>query len=309
MAVLIMTSFGDPKMWARMVEEAVPGAETRIWPEAGAVEDIEAALVLGPEPGALARLPNLKLIQSIAMGVDHLFRDPDLPGDVPIARIVDPDLVDRMSQYVAVTVLHYHRSLDQYDRQNREGVWKANRPVVARDRRIGIIGLGAIGRDAARHLVAFGFPVAGWSRTPKSVEGLESFHGPDGLAPFLARTDIAVCLLPLTPATDRIIDAAFLAGLPDGAYMINAARGQHVVDDDLIAALDSGRLAGATLDVFREEPLPAGHPFWDHPKVRVTPHVAGHPNPRNVAAELAENLRRIEAGKAPLHPVDVERGY
>jgi glyoxylate/hydroxypyruvate reductase A len=172
-----------------------------------------------------------------------------------------------------------------------------------------VLGLGAIGGDTAAKLASLGFQVAGWSRTPKALEGIESFHGEAGFLPFLQRTDILVCLLPLTPETTGVLDARAFAALPAGAYVINLARGGHVVEEDLLAAIDGGHLAGATLDVFQTEPLPNGHPFWAHPKVHVTPHIAGLTNPRTSAAQVIENIRRVRAGQPPLNLVDAARGY
>ena len=169
--------------------------------------------------------------------------------------------------------------------------------------------LGTIGQDTARKFAALGFPTAGWSRTPKSLPGIESFHGPDGLAKFLARTDILVAVLPLTRETHGILNARNLAALPKGAYLINMARGGHVVDADLLAALDSGHLSGAALDVFNTEPLPADHPYWTHPKVYVTPHVAGSTNPRTAAPGVIENIKRLRAGQPLINTVDPKTGY
>jgi glyoxylate/hydroxypyruvate reductase A len=171
------------------------------------------------------------------------------------------------------------------------------------------MGLGALGATVAQRLALCGFPVAGWSRRPKRLDGIASFAGADGLDAFLARTDMLICLLPLTPETDSILDAALFRRLPPGAYLVNAARGHHVVDADLIAAIDSGHLSGATLDVFRKEPLPAEHPFWRHPKIAITPHVASLARPDSVADQILENLRRLRAGAPLLHQVDRQAGY
>ncbi|MEE8444647.1 MAG: glyoxylate/hydroxypyruvate reductase A [Alphaproteobacteria bacterium] len=310
MALLFASSYGDPEVWGAMLRRHMPDLDLRVWPDTGAVEDIEAALVWRPKRGEMRRFPNLKFICSLGMGVDHIFRDPDLPEGVPICRVVDPDLIARMSEYIVLEVLRRHRRADEYDRLQGEHVWRrTTRSPVTGETRVGFLGLGEIGRDAAEYLVRFGFDVAGWSRSKKDLAGIESFHGKAGLGPLLARSNILICLLPLTPATEGIIDAGLLAGLPEGAYVINVARGGHVVDADLIAALDSGRLAGATLDVFHTEPLPADHPFWAHKKIRVTPHNAGHPNPDNAAGQVIENLRRVRKGLDVLNRVDPKAGY
>ena len=309
MPLLFISKSDDPDAWRAMLAEGLPDLEVRVWPEAGDPGEIEFALAWKPEPGLLARFPNLKLIQSLGMGVDHIFVDPDLPAGVPVARLVDPDMVRQMGEYVIFAALRHHRRMDEYDANQRAGRWRQaglrDTPLV----RAGVLGLGAIGSDTAGKLAGLGFRVAGWSRTPKSLEGIESFHGADGFVPFLQRTDILVCLLPLTPETTGILDAAAFAALPEGAYIINLARGGHVVEADLLAAIDGGHIAGATLDVFEAEPLPDGHPFWAHPKVHVTPHVAGLTNPRTSAAQVIENIRRVQAGQPPLNLVDAARGY
>jgi len=309
MALLFISKSDDPDAWRAMLAEGLPDLDVRVWPEAGDLSEIEYALAWKPEPGLLARFPNLKLIQSLGMGVDHIFVVPDLPAGVPVARLVDPDMVRQMGEYVIFAALRHHRRMDEYDANQRAGLWHQaglrDTPLV----RAGVLGLGAIGGDTAMKLAALGFQVAGWSRTPKSLKGIESFHGDDGFAAFLQRTDILVCLLPLTPETLGILDAAAFAALPKGAYVINLARGGHVVEDDLLAAIDRGHIAGATLDVFQTEPLPDGHPFWAHPKIHVTPHIAGLTNPRTSAAQVIENIRRVRSGEAPLNLVDAARGY
>jgi len=309
MPLLFISKSDDPDAWRAMLGEALPDLDMRVWPEAGDPAEIEFALAWKPERGLLAKFPNLKLIQSLGMGVDHIFLDRDLPAGVPVARLVDPDMVRQMSEYVVFAALRHHRRMDAYDANQRAGRWASAGLRDTPEVRAGVLGLGAIGSDTARKLSLLGFQVAGWSRTKKSLDGIESFHGSDGLTAFLNRTDILVCLLPLTPETHSLLDAAAFAALPQGAYVINLARGGHVVEADLLAAIERGHLAGATLDVFETEPLPAGHPFWDHPKIHVTPHVAGLTNPRTSAAQVVENIRRVRAGHAPLNLVDAARGY
>jgi len=295
--------------WGEELGKRLPGIELRIWPEIGDRESIDYALVWMPELGLLRSLPNLKAILSLGAGVDHIFRDPDLPPGVPIARVVDPELTARMTEFVLLHVLRYHRQQPAYDAQQLEPRWRQLHQPAAHDRGVGIMGMGELGADAGRRLAGLDFRVAGWSRSAKEIAGIESFHGADGLAPFLARTEILVCLLPLTPATENMLNADLFAGLPEGAVVINVARGGHLVEDDLIGALDSGHLAGATLDVFRDEPLPADHPFWRHPKITVTPHVASISDPRSAADLIADSIRRVEAGQPPLNVVDPAAGY
>jgi glyoxylate/hydroxypyruvate reductase A len=310
MAILFSSTSDDPAAWrAMLTAELGADPDLRVWPDAGAAGEIDVALVWRAKPGVLAELSNLKLIQSLGMGVDHIFADPDLPKGVPVARLIDPDMIRQMSEYVLHAVLRHHRGIDRYDAQQRAGEWQKHPLADTEVTRVGVLGLGAIGADTAARLRDLGFRVAGWSRSPKAIDGIESFHGEGGFAAFLGRSDIVVCLLPLTSETRGILDSSAFAALPRGAYVVNLARGAHLVEPDLLAALDSGHLSGAALDVFAVEPLPAGHPFWSHPKVHVTPHIAGLTNPRTSAAQVAENIRRVRAGQAPLNLVDPAKGY
>lgn len=314
MTLLLASSWADInpyfEKWRETLSREQRGIDIRMYPdEMGEVADITAALVWAPPTGLMASLPNLKLIQSLGMGVDHIFKDTELPGDVPVARIVDPDLVQRMSEYCVHSVLHYHRDADRYDADQRAARWRPAPYPAANARRVGVMGMGEIGADTAQKLRALDFNVAGWSRSLKDVPGVSSFHGEDGFRHFMQRSEYIVCLLPLTAETDGILNAQAFNLMPDGGGIINAARGGHVVDDDLIAALDSGKLAFAKLDVFRQEPLPADHPFWRHSKIRITPHNAGITNPETAAAQIVENYRRVLRGDTPLNIVDPARGY
>ena len=284
----------------------------RLWTPDGAnigdPADIEFVLAWGPKKGAFKEFPNLKAIFCLGAGVDHLIGR-DLPDGVPVVRLVDPGLTRGMREYVIYWTLHYHRRFKEYADSAAAGEWRQLPQADTRKRRVGILGLGVLGADAAAHLCALEFDVAGWSRSAKALDGIESFHGTDGLAAFLARTEILVNLLPLTPETTGIINAENLSQLPKGAVVINAARGPHVVDDDLIRALDDGHIAAATLDVFHTEPLPADHPFWAHPKINITPHAASLTVQETAAVAIADNIRRIRAGEPPAPIVDPETGY
>lgn len=309
MACLFLSQVDDPTAWSDAIKQTLPDLDIRTWPDTGKVEEIEVALAWRYPPGELLRYPNLKLICSLGAGVDHLMADPQRPKHVPIVRIIDPAMTDGMSEYVLYGVLRFHRDFHQFDAFQRDGVWKKLGPRRARDCRVGILGLGEIGGDAARKVASLGFDVAGWSRSKRTLPGIQTFHGTDGLTSFLKRTHILVCLLPLTPDTAGIINARTLAALPRGAYVINAARGGHIVDADLIAALDSGHIEGALLDVFAPEPLPPDHPFWKHPKVSLTPHVASLTRPATAAAQIADNIKRQREGRTLTGLVDTGRGY
>ena len=262
-----------------------------------------------PEPGLLATLPNLKLILSLGAGVDHLLGDPQLPRHLPIVRLVDPYMTDAMSEYVVLQVLRLHRHDLDYRVQQEARVWRELDQKNAAERRVGILGFGELGRDAAHKLKGLGFDVAGWSRGERAVAGIECHAGAAGLPELLGRSEILVCLLPLTAETEGILNARTLALLPQGAALVNAARGAHLVEEDLIAALASGHISAAVLDVFRDEPLPADHPFWHHPRVVVTPHVAAFTNPATAAPIILDNIRRFEEGRPLLNRVDPARGY
>jgi len=274
-----------------------------------AAAEIDYALVWHPEPGALARLPNLKLIFSLGAGIDHLTGDGRVPPGVPVIRMVEETLTAGMTEYVLYQVLRFHRAMPEYEHNQRRRLWRELPQIPARRRRVGILGLGVLGGAAATALVSLGFDVAGWSRTEKRLAGVTSCAGNRQLPAFLARTDILVCLLPLTPETACIINAANLAQLPQGAFVINAGRGGHCVEADLLAALDSGHLAGAALDVFPSEPLPQHSPLWRHPRVSITPHAASKTLPASSARHVIDNITRFRAGRAVGPLADFARGY
>ncbi|HYE51733.1 MAG TPA: glyoxylate/hydroxypyruvate reductase A [Azospirillaceae bacterium] len=309
MTLLFVSAHDNADPWIAELTRQVPGLTVWRWPDMPDPAAVRYALVWKPPPGLLATLPNLEVVFSLGAGVDALLKDPTLPR-VPLVRMVEPGLTEGMTEYVCLHVLRWHRDAPLFERQQREKVW--HQPVhqsLARERRVGILGLGVLGSDAAAALTALRFDVAGWSRTRKELPGVTCFHGQDQLPDFLARTEILVCLLPLTPDTAGILNARLFAGLPRGAVVINAARGQHMVERDLLDALESGHIAGATLDVFQEEPLPPDHPFWTHPRVTVTPHVAAITQARTAVAQVVEGLRRARAGLPLQNLVDRDLGY
>ncbi|HVC56773.1 MAG TPA: glyoxylate/hydroxypyruvate reductase A [Stellaceae bacterium] len=309
MAILFRSTAAATARWRRLLGELMPEHEIRYWPDIGDRAAIEYALVWQPEPGLLASLPNLKLIVGLGAGVDHLLRDPSLPRTVPIVRLVDPYMTDAMSEYVVLSVLRLHRQDLDYLAQQRAGQWQEREQKNATERPVGILGFGTLGQDAGRKLRSLGFPVAGWSRAPKEIAGFATHAGPAGLDALLQRSEILVCLLPLTAATAGILNAATFARLPRGAGLVNVGRGDHLVEADLLAALDSGHLSGAVLDVFRDEPLPPEHPFWRHPRIIVTPHIAAETHPPTAAPLIRDAIRRCQAGLPVDHRVDFARGY
>jgi glyoxylate/hydroxypyruvate reductase len=309
MAILFRSTPAATSRWRPLLAELLPEYEIRYWPEIGDRGAIDYALVWHPEPGMLATLPNLRMIFGLGAGTDHLLRDPDLPRHIPIVRLVDPYMTDAMSEYVALSVLRLHRQDLDYLGQQREAVWRELEQKNAAERPVGILGFGTLGQDAGRKLLALGFEVAGWSRTEKTVPGFATFAGADGLDLLLRRSEIVVCLLPLTPETRGILNASSFARMPSGAGLVNAGRGGHLVEADLLAALDSGQVSGAVLDVFDDEPLPREHPFWRHPRVIVTPHVAAETHPPTAAPLVRDAIRQCEAGLPIANRVDLARGY
>jgi glyoxylate/hydroxypyruvate reductase A len=309
MTILFQCPWDNAADWIALLRARLDGARLRIYPDIGAPEAITVALVWKPPTGLLVGLPNLRLVHSLGAGVDFLLKNGETPPGVPIARLVDPLMAARMATYVLAAILRVERRLDAYSRQQAIGLWRRLPQRDAQEVRVGVMGSGALGARVAKVLSQHGFRVAVWSRTPKAQPGLESFAGQQHLAPFLERSDHLVCLLPLTDATHGLLDAHTLGRLPKGAHVVNCARGAHVVDADLIRLLDKDHLAAATLDVFVEEPLPPGHPFWSHPKVFVTPHVSSITEPATAVALIAENLERLDRGAPLINLIDREAGY
>ncbi len=302
MTVLLAADFepDEAVAWRTALDAALP-AET-IVDRPG--PDVDVALVANPPPGRLRGLPNLALIQSLWAGIDGVLADPDLP-DAPLCRMVDPAMAVTMAEAALAHVLWLHRGHDDYARAQRHGIWRQHAYVPPKSRRVGVLGLGVMGQTVALRLREAGFHVAAWVARPR--EG--AVAGPDALPGFLAGCDIVINLLALTPATIGLLDARAFAALPAGAALINLARGRHVVEDDLRAALDGGRLRHAVLDVTRAEPPPPDHWVWSHPRVTLTPHVAAPSDPASCAAVVADNIMRLRRGLPLLHMVERGRGY
>ena len=314
MSVLIAISGWDPKPWRARMEALLPSHEIVMLDEPFDRASVRYALTWRHPPDALKDLPGLRVILSLGAGVDHLFADPGLP-DKPIVRVVDPDLTNRMSEWVVMHALVHLRQLRRYERQQSKRVWEDDDDQPkAGDIQIGLMGLGVMGQDAAAKLKALGFKVAGFSASPKSLPGVTSFSGLDGLKLLLAQTDMLVVLLPLTPATSGIIDASLLSQLKrdgplGGPILINGGRGGLQVEADILAALDSGALKGASLDVFEREPLPSDSRLWSHPSVYVSPHNAAISSPKAIAALVARQIEADERGEPLAHLVHRRRGY
>jgi len=275
-----------------------------------APDTIDYALGFRPPPGFFKTLPNVKAIFSLGAGVDGFLADPEFPRHVPLVRFVDHTMSREMTHYAVLHTLMHHRTQRLLDAAQKEKQWRQGfLPRRTEETRVGVLGLGEIGTMAAERLRDLDFAVSGWSRTRKSVRGVETFAGTEELPAFLAQCDILICLLPLTPATRHILNKETFAQLPQGAFVINAARGGHLVENDLVAAIDSGHLAGATLDVFETEPLPATSPLWTHRKITVTPHVAAMTDPRVAARSIADSIARHMKGEPLENLVDFAHGY
>ena len=272
---------------------------------------VDVALCWEPKPGNWPLMPNVRLVHSVAAGVDHILEDPTLPADVPLARIRDPHMASAMAAYVTWAVTSGHRGMDRYAAQQRTQTWIEHAVQPATQYPIGIAGMGTLGSHCARALAAIGYPVRGWSRSVpiKPVAGCEHFVGDAQRGDFLHGLKALICLLPLTDQTRGALNADCFAQLAEGAHVINVGRGAHLIEGDLLAALDSGQLGLATLDAFNVEPLPANDPLWTHPKVRVTPHIATRTAPQVIADQLVRHWLQVRAGETPQHAVDRANGY
>jgi glyoxylate/hydroxypyruvate reductase A len=309
MKVLFSSGSFDPARWRDGLTAEFPDLDFRVHPELGDPAEIEVSLAWRLPRGTFPKLTGLKLIYCTGAGVDQLLRDPELPPDVPLARIVDRGQAQDMAAYVCHQVLDHHRRMGGFREAQRRREWMHESYLPIAEGRVGVMGLGALGLVCAERLADLGFQVAGWTRGPRTHSRIACHAGAEGFAAFLARTDILVNVLALTPETEGILSAATFARLPKGAIVINVGRGGHLVEEDLLAALDSEQLGGATLDVFRTEPLPADSWLWTHPKVTVTPHIASLAYAGDVIRQIADNLRRLRDG-LPLHNlVDRRRGY
>lgn len=311
--ILLVNSGGEPAVadWQARFAEHAPHLQVR-WAEDPDVpkEDVHYVFCWAPRPGFLATLPNLRLILSSGAGVEHITTDPAWPSHVGIVRMGGAETGQRMAEYVSLAALALLRGLPRIIAGQHARIWDHfDAPRSANQVRAGVMGLGNLGIRSAEMLHALGYQVAGWSRSPKSLPGIECFAGPQALDAFLARTDLLVNLLPDTPETKGAIRAETIARLPDGAAIVNAGRGPQLVVDDLLAALDTGRLSGAVLDVFDIEPLPASSPLWTHPKIIVTPHLASLASRPARAQYVAEAIAAFERGEKPPNLFDPVRGY
>lgn len=311
--ILVVKSGGEKALpeWRACFSEVAPELELRWWDDPALDPSaVDYALVWDPEPGRLARLPRLRAIFGAGAGVDAIAADPHLPRHLPLVRCVPPEATQRMGEFVCWAVLSLHKDARRMAIAQAKSTWDAfDPPFAAAAKTVGIMGLGAMGLRAAAMLRGLGIPVIGWSRTRKMVDGMECFAGPGEQAAFLARSDVLVCLLPATPETVGMIAAPLLAQLPRGAGLVQVGRGSHQVLPDIIAALDSGQLSGAMLDVFEAEPLAGDSPAWTHPRITVTPHAASLPSRLDRARYIAGCIAGFERGETLPNLYVPERGY
>jgi glyoxylate/hydroxypyruvate reductase len=300
---------GRAQPWIDGFQQALPGVRFTPWQSGDPRADY--AVVWSPPQAFFDEQPQLKAVFNMGAGVDALMKL-DIPAQTAIVRLDDAGMSVQMAEYVCHAVIRHFREFDAYEADTRAGTWSYRKPQLRADFPIGIMGLGVLGARVAQALRGFDFPVNAWSRQPKAMDGVRSFAGIDQLDDFLAASKVLVCLMPLTPETQDILNHRNLSLLQPGGYVINVARGGHLVDDDLIALLDNGHLAGATLDVFRQEPLPAAHPFWQHPKITVTPHTSARTLREDSIAQIAQKIIALEQG-LPIADVqglvDRTRGY
>lgn len=313
MAILLLISDMVPEEWDDSIARLSESRTVRVWPYLNDPAEIEYAIVWKPPRGALRGFPNLQVIFSMGAGVDHLLGDPDLP-EVPIVRFVADDLTEQMSEYVLHHVLLHHRRHLDYAAQQARKEWQPLPQPAARDVRVGVMGCGVLGADAAAKLAAIGFRTSGWSRTRKHIPGVQGFAGSEEFLSFLSVTDILICLLPLTPQTRGLLGAKLIAAMASdgklpGRVIINAGRGGLQNEAEILSALDHGELWGASLDVFETEPLPDDSPLWTHPRVVVTPHNAAISNPDALFDYVQAQIGAFERGEGLDNVVDLQRGY
>lgn len=313
MVVLILTTTEPLDVWFKgliaKLEQRKPDIDLRVWPTYVNAEDIDVILAWQPPKGIMQTFPNLKLIMSLGASADTILDDEKLPKNIPIVRLVTPTKSLQMAEYVTLAVLLFQRRFLKYLSFQKQQNWEL---LLARDAcsfKVGIMGLGVLGLAVSQKLIAMGFPVRGWSRTPKSFSNIECFHGHKQLNSFLSQCSALVCLLPVTSETKGILCRETFDALPDGTFLINVGQGRHVIEADLLSALDSGKVAGACLDVFESEPLPQNHRFWNHPNVIVTPHISAPGSLYDVANCVIDTLTNFDQEQPLKYEIDRIKGY
>jgi glyoxylate/hydroxypyruvate reductase len=308
MSILLIAQNRNLDSLKEEIQKIDSNIDIEIWPAVTNPSRVQFAVAWNHPKSVFEKYPNLKAISSLGAGVDHLFRDESIPGSVRISRIVASSLSDQMSDFVLASVLNLIRNTELYFRQQQRSEWKPERTFLKSEIDVGVMGLGEMGRHAALRLRDNGFRVSGWSRRKKQLEGIQTFEAAEQNE-FLSRTNILVCLLPLTPGTEGILDLELFKKLKKPAFVVNAARGEHLVEEDLIYALDTSLISHAVLDVFETEPLPDKHPFWNRKNITITPHIASVTDPSEAAAVIAENYKRLLSGMDLLYEANRNTGY
>ena len=308
MSVLYKANMVRGAEWATFFAERAPHLPFRLWPDIGDPADVSYLVAWVPPDDIATTFPNVELVFSVGAGVDQ-FDVTKLPAHIPLVRMLEPGIAETMVEYVTMAVLGLHRDLLHFINQQKQQVWREIRITPAKRRRVGVMGLGQLGHAVLERLKAFGFPLLGWNRSPREIEGVACYAGAGTLPEFLAQADILVCLLPLTDETRGILNADLFARLPRGAGLVNVGRGPHLVEADFLTALDSGALSGAVLDVADPEPLPSGHPFWSHPRILLTPHNASMTSPDSAVDFVLDVIARHRRGEELPGLVDRSRGY
>ena len=309
MSIIFSCSDIPPGPWISAIKRELPGVNITVWPETDIPEKVKFLILWGRWPGKFKDFPNLKAILSLGAGVDHILSLPDLPTNLPIIRLADPALRTGMIEYVLYNVIRFHRQFNEYENQQRNKKWIELPQVNPNKRNVGILGLGSLGSACALHLVNLGFNVLGWSRSKKNIDQVASMSGSKGLHSIMSQSQIMVCLLPMTSETSGILNKENMKKLPQGSFIINAARGTHLVEEDLLELINSNHIAGAALDVFQTEPLGLSSPLWSNSKITITPHVAAVPNQESGAKAIAETVRQINIGVKLSKIVDRKTGY
>jgi glyoxylate/hydroxypyruvate reductase A len=306
MSLAIISPGRDPKIWIEALTFCDPDVDIQVYPDIQRPEDVEMALLWQHPPGYLDSLPNLKLISSLGAGVDHILSDPSIPDTLPIVRIVDEKLTWSMTNYVVMGVLNFHRQITRYQADQKRKVWDMSNPEIPVS--VGVMGVGALGGDVLDKLNYMGFQVSGYGFSEKN-DFPYPYFSKNRMQEFLDEINVLVCLLPLTRDTENILNLDFFKKCKPGTFLINVARGKHLVEEDLIPALDQGYIWGALLDVYRTEPLPGDHPFWEESRIQLTPHIASVTNPQAAAPQIVENFKRMKSNQRLLNLVNRQRGY
>ncbi|MDT0649855.1 2-hydroxyacid dehydrogenase [Autumnicola edwardsiae] len=310
MSFLIVSPGRDPQPWLEALKNQHPGLNIYVYPEDHDKEEVEFALAWNHPRGLFKNYPNLKVVASMGAGVDHITSDKELPENIKITRVIDQQLTTDMSDFVLALVMSHLRKLSSYKSQQTEKAWdRHNTYKRPKNTTVGIMGVGVLGTAVGEKLAKNGFNVLGWAKSDKDKKDINTYCGEDGLEEFLPQVEVLVCLLPLTPATENILNRELFEKLPEGAYVINVARGEHLVEQDLLRMIGNGHLSGAALDVFREEPLPEEHPFWTNTQILITPHIASVTKASSVVPQIIENYERLQEEEPLKNVVERDKGY